>query len=78
MRRFERSLSDWNSIVVVKKTLRYSNVFFYNPLYRNSVIGNIIMESGVTLKRQVHPGFGFCTSINFGLAGNDPFCCDSV
>ncbi|MCK4984340.1 MAG: hypothetical protein KAS40_02415, partial [Desulfobacterales bacterium] len=25
-------------IVVVKKTFRYSNVFFYNPLCRNSVI----------------------------------------
>ena len=30
-----------------QKTLRYSNVFFYNPLCRNSVIGNIIMESGI-------------------------------
>jgi len=34
-------------IVVVKKTFRYSNVFFYNHLYRNSVIRNIIMESGI-------------------------------
>jgi hypothetical protein len=25
--------------VVVKKTFRYSDVFFYNPLCRNSVIG---------------------------------------
>ena len=37
-------------IVVVKKTFRYSNVFFYNPLYRNSVIRNIIMESGISTK----------------------------
>ena len=35
------------SIVVVKKTFRYSNVFFYNHLYRNSVFRNIIMESGI-------------------------------
>jgi len=34
-------------IVVVKKTFRYSNVFFYNHLCRNSVIRNIIMESGI-------------------------------
>jgi hypothetical protein len=33
-------------IVVVKKTARYSNVFFYNHLYRNSAIRNIIMKSG--------------------------------
>jgi len=33
--------------VVVKKTFRYSNVFFYNHLCRNSVIRNIIMESGI-------------------------------
>ena len=36
-------------IVVVKKTFRYSNVFFYNHLCRNSVIRNIIMESGANL-----------------------------
>jgi hypothetical protein len=35
-----------DNIVVVKKTFRYSDVFFYNPLCRNSVIRNIIMESG--------------------------------
>jgi hypothetical protein len=40
-------------IVVVKKTLRYSNVFFYNPLCPNSVNWNIIMESGIK------PGDGF-------------------
>ena len=34
-------------IVVVKKTFRYSNVFFYNHLCRNSLIRNIIMESGI-------------------------------
>ncbi len=34
-------------IVVVKKTFRYSNVFFYHHLCRNSVIRNIIMESGI-------------------------------
>ena len=36
-------------IVVVKKTLRYSNVFFYNHLYRTSVFRNIIMESGINI-----------------------------
>ena len=36
-------------IGVVKKTLRYSNVFFYNPLCRNSVTRNILMESGEKL-----------------------------
>jgi cbb3-type cytochrome oxidase maturation protein len=34
-------------IVVVKKTFRYSNVFFYNHLYPNSAIRNIIMKSGI-------------------------------
>jgi hypothetical protein len=34
-------------IVVVKKTFRYSNVFFYNHLYPYSLIQNIIMESGI-------------------------------
>jgi len=34
-------------IVVVKKTFRYSNVFFYNHLCRDTVIRNIIMESGI-------------------------------
>ena len=34
-------------IVVVKKTFRYSNVFFYNDLCRVSVIRNIIMKSGI-------------------------------
>ncbi len=34
-------------IVVVKKPFRYSNLFFYNHLCRNSVIRNIIMESGI-------------------------------
>ncbi len=34
-------------IVVVKKTFRYSNVFFYNHLCRNSVTRNIIMKSGI-------------------------------
>jgi hypothetical protein len=37
--------------VVVKKTLRYSNVFFYNHLYPNSLIRNIIMESGINILR---------------------------
>ena len=35
--------------MVVKKTFRYSNVFFYNHLCRNSVIRNIIMESGINV-----------------------------
>ena len=42
-----------NLIVVVKKTLRYSNVFFlqpYNRLGRNSVIRNIIMKSGLDIE----------------------------
>ncbi len=34
-------------IVVVKKTLRYSNVFFYNHLCPNSILRYIIMESGI-------------------------------
>jgi hypothetical protein len=34
-------------IVVVKKMLWYSNVFFYKHLYPNSAIRNIIMESGI-------------------------------
>jgi hypothetical protein len=34
-------------IVVVKKTFRYSNVFFYNHLCRVSAIRNIIMKSGI-------------------------------
>ncbi len=34
-------------IVGVKKTFWYSNVFFYNHLYRNSVFRNIIMKSGI-------------------------------
>jgi hypothetical protein len=38
-------------IVVVKKTLRYSNVFFYNHLYPNSVIRNIMMESGINARK---------------------------
>ena len=35
-------------IVVVKKTFRYENVFFYNHLYRNSIFRNIFTESGIT------------------------------
>jgi hypothetical protein len=34
-------------IAVVKKTFRYSNGFFYNRLYRNSLFRNFIMESGI-------------------------------
>ncbi len=34
-------------IVVVIKTLRYSNVFFYNPLCRNADNRNVIMNSGI-------------------------------
>jgi hypothetical protein len=36
-------------IAVVKKTFRYSNGFFYNRLYRNSMFRNFIMESGILL-----------------------------
>ncbi len=39
--------SDWLYIVVVKKMFRYSNVFFYNHLYRNSVFRKKTMESGI-------------------------------
>ena len=39
-------------IVVVKKTFRYSNVLFYNHLYRNSVFRNIIMESDIALLKE--------------------------
>jgi imidazoleglycerol phosphate dehydratase HisB len=39
-------------IVVVKKTFRYSNVFFYNRLCRNSAIRNIIMKSGIITKNK--------------------------
>jgi hypothetical protein len=38
------------SIEVVKKTFRYSNVFFYNHLCRTSVFRNIIMESGIKFR----------------------------
>jgi hypothetical protein len=34
-------------LVVVKKTLRYSNVFFYNHLCPNSVFRYFMMESGI-------------------------------
>jgi hypothetical protein len=34
-------------IVVVKKTFRYSNVFFYNHLYRPPVFRNLILKSGI-------------------------------
>ena len=34
-------------IVVVKKTLRYSYVFFYNYLYRNSFFQNLSLEGGI-------------------------------
>ena len=34
-------------IVVVKKTSRNSNVFFFNPLCRVSLIRNKIMKSGI-------------------------------
>ncbi len=51
-------------IVVVKKTFRYSNVFFYNPLCRNSVIRNIIMESGINAGHVwVEMSFGACDFI---------------
>jgi hypothetical protein len=43
---------NWHSLIIgaysgCQKTLRYSNVFFYNHLCRNSVFRNIIMESGI-------------------------------
>jgi len=41
------SLAATAFIVVVKKMLRYLNVFFYNHLYRNSIFRNIFMESGI-------------------------------
>jgi hypothetical protein len=39
--------SSTNVIVVVKKTFRYSNVFFYNHLCRTAEFRNIIMENGI-------------------------------
>jgi hypothetical protein len=44
-------------IVVVKKTFRCANVFFYNHLCRNSVVQNIIMESGTNSTT----GYGYYT-----------------
>jgi hypothetical protein len=41
------TLADDIYIVVVKKTFRYSNVYFYNHLCRTSVFRNIIMENGI-------------------------------
>ena len=35
------------TIAVVKKTFRYSNVFFYNHLYQPSVIKNLFLKSGI-------------------------------
>jgi len=35
------------SIVVIKKTFSYVNVFFYNHIYRNSIFRNIFMKSGI-------------------------------
>jgi hypothetical protein len=43
-------------IVVVKKMFRYSNVFFYNHLCRNSVFRNIIMENGKNIDGDVSMG----------------------
>jgi hypothetical protein len=34
-------------IVVVKKTFRLSNVFFYIHLYRHSIFWNIVMKSSI-------------------------------
>ncbi len=41
----EGGLGEWIRALVLE-TFRYSNVFIYNPLYRNSVIRIIIRESG--------------------------------
>jgi len=35
-------------LVVVKKTFRYANVFFYNHLYQPSVLRNLFLKSGIT------------------------------
>ncbi len=35
-------------IAVVKKTFRYSDVFFYNHLYHPSVFRNLFLKSGIT------------------------------
>ena len=40
------------SIVVVKKTFRYVNVFFYNHIYRNSIFRNIFMKSGINYRNR--------------------------
>jgi len=37
-------------LAVVKKTLRYSNVFFYNRLYQPSVFRNLFLKSGAKLQ----------------------------
>ena len=43
-------------IVVVKKTFRYTNVFFYNDLYHPSVFRNLFLKSGINLNPVVqHP-----------------------
>ncbi len=47
--------------MVVKKTFRYSNVFFYNHLCRASVFRNIIMESGIKAQKE------FLFSVSFDL-----------
>jgi len=53
-------------IVVVKKTFRYSNVFFYNHLCRNTVIRNIIMESGINgFPHRYNGNFNFKKTLTF-------------
>jgi len=45
------------------KTYRYSIVFFYNHLYRNSLFRNIIMKSGITSYAAVHLAFHPCSKL---------------
>ncbi len=54
-------------IVVVKKTLRYSTVFFYSHLYPNSLFRNIIMESGI----KIRIAFFVISSLNHKASPNE-------
>ena len=54
-------------IVVVKKTFRYSNVYFYNHLCCTSVFRNIIMENGIMTQsrmEQVNKASNFSTLLS--------------
>jgi hypothetical protein len=42
-------------IVVVKKTFRYANVFFYNHLYHSFVFRNLFLKSGIAENKGTWP-----------------------